>query len=573
MSILKKTWLCAALCALAGVLAFSPVLKARFVWDDEIVQFHQLPALTSVADAIKPPPGLPQWSPFFFRPVVMLSYMAEFRLTNAWLGNPHDPNRAALPHATTLLIHALCAAAVFFLARRLLEGQDDSGLGALAAGLVFALHPVHSESVCAIAGRSDTLATLLLLASLLLALHGRDRKSLPALVGAGCLFLLAALSKEVALAGLLLLPLCLWLTADAPSEEGDKLKIPWGRVVAPFGVATVGYAVLRVWAGFQTVGAAKADVGETTVRLLRAVSFYVCESFSPWMLSPYIPELPGAFLTVGGLVLAAVLAGVALHFYRRGLKLYLFCVLWFAVALAPSLVVVVNTTAQTLVAERYLYLPSVAFALAFGGATAALARTRFRTATLSLAGAVLAVYGAVCLTTTAIWQSDLTLWSALSEKSSTARYPLPWQNLAAYYVKHGDFDEAERFFQRALAAEVPPGPGGVALISTGLGGVYSQRAVNASQRGDLMETNRLLKQAEEYYAKAMAGGAPDWTYPMNLGQARLRRVTVSRALTGLVDRELLETARNDLRTALRMSPGNQGVLQLLQTCNGIVLGR
>ena len=573
MSILKKAWLCAAICALAGALAFSPVLKARFVWDDEIVQFHQLPALTSVVDAIKPPPGLPQWSPFFFRPVVMLSYMAEFRLTNAWLGNPHDPNRAALPHATTLLIHALCAAAVFFLARRLLKGHDDTGLGALAAGLVFALHPVHSESVCAIAGRSDSLATLFLLVSLLLALHGRDGKSLPALVGAGFLFLLAALSKEVALAGLALLPLCLWLTAYAPSEGGGKLKIPWGRVVAPFGVAAVVYALLRVWSGFQTVGAAKAGLGETAVRLLQAAAFYVGESFVPWMLSPYIPELPGALLTVAGLALAVSLAAVALHLYRRGVKLYLFCVLWFAVALAPSLVVVVNNTAQTLVAERYLYLPSVAFALAFGGATAALARTRFRAATLAVAGAVLVGYGSACLATTTMWQSDLALWTALSEKPSTARYPLPWQNLAAYHVKHGNLDEAERFFQRALAAEVPPEPGSVALISTGLGGVYSQRAVKASQQGNPVETVRLLKAAEGYYVKAMAGGTPDWTYPMNLGQSRLRRVTVSRALTGLVDRELLEMARNDFRTALRMSPGNQGVLQLLQTCNDIVLGR
>ena len=161
---------------------------------------------------LRPPDNIARWSYGYYRPVVILSYLADARVFGT--GSP------AGPHIFNVTCHLLTTMLVWLLARRVLRQIPDGGGGAVVAATVFAVHPIHTESVSWIAGRSDVLAALFLVTALLLALRWLDRRSAVALLLAPVFFLLALLSKEIAIVGLALLPLLIIFSgpAQAPTR-------------------------------------------------------------------------------------------------------------------------------------------------------------------------------------------------------------------------------------------------------------------------------------------------------------------------------------------------------------------
>jgi tetratricopeptide (TPR) repeat protein len=462
---------------------------------------------------------------------------------------------------------------VALLARRCLRGSPGEAWGAWAAGLVFALHPALAESASTIAGRSDILATLFLLLALLLALRGRDRGSIPSLAGAGALFLLALLSKEVAASGLVLLPLCLWYL---PAEETEDIKpFPGWLPTAVFAGAAAVWAGIRFWAG-SPLAAATFGLGEGFTRLLQAMAFYTTKIFIPWPHTPYAPELPGLLQTAAATLAVAALLGAAVFIYRRkrparASKLPLFCAFWFAAACAPSLAVVLqNLSTATVTAERYLYLPAVGFSIAAGGAAAHLAASRFRTLAAAFAGLLLVAYAASSWQAAKIWQSDLTLWTHVTGQTTAARYFLPWLNLGNSYAERNDFDAAERFYRKALDPGVTPEGVTRALALNGLGSADYYQGDAATQAGRLDEALRRFREGEAIFSEAASLDRGNWFYRRNVALARMKQAAIGRALTGRTDRMLLDGAYNILRSALSLSPGNPELLQNLRECEALL---
>src|SRR5205814_1877512 len=82
----------------------------------------------------------------FFRPLIALSFFLDVKL---WGLTP------AGFHLTNVLAHVLVSLGVLRLAARV----TGSEVGALSAGLLFAIHPAHSESVAFISGRTDVFVT------------------------------------------------------------------------------------------------------------------------------------------------------------------------------------------------------------------------------------------------------------------------------------------------------------------------------------------------------------------------------------------------------------------------------
>jgi hypothetical protein len=157
----------------------------------------------------------PYWSPEIapghglYRPLSVLSFQLTRRLQA-------DP--IALDHAIDLGLHALCSLALLiFLA------QMGTPFGvALTLSAIFVLHPVQTEVVASLVGRSDLLATLFALLALVLALSRRARGPLLG-VGLFVLFSLSLLAKESAVTLFVLLPAC-W--AARASWRGT----PWAEI-------------------------------------------------------------------------------------------------------------------------------------------------------------------------------------------------------------------------------------------------------------------------------------------------------------------------------------------------------
>ena len=156
----------------------------------------------------------------YYRPLIGLSYLVNLRL---W-----DLDSRTL-HLENVLLHAANAWLVFLFARALLarQGREES-LAPLCAGLLFGLHPIVTESVDWISGRTDLIAGFFVLLSALLLVRYRQRPSGYLLAGAAVSVLVGLLGKETALGfvpGAILL-----LTAhrdDEPEAPGAGQASPY----------------------------------------------------------------------------------------------------------------------------------------------------------------------------------------------------------------------------------------------------------------------------------------------------------------------------------------------------------
>ncbi len=151
----------------AAVLAgFGSTLDGHFLGDDfaYVGRFIRFPWLTwpqlFVDDWAQGMWALPQAE---LRPIAALSFMVDARI---WGTN------AAGYHLTNLALHLLCSGLVMLIARGVLDGR---WLPAAAAGMIFALHPVHDEAVSYISARSHVTAAAL--ATVSLGLYARFRRS------------------------------------------------------------------------------------------------------------------------------------------------------------------------------------------------------------------------------------------------------------------------------------------------------------------------------------------------------------------------------------------------------------
>jgi protein O-mannosyl-transferase len=534
-------WLLPAIVAAA---LYGPTLAGTWVWDDSIVLGTQLAAIRGWGEAFFPPPGIPQWPYAYYRPLLTVSYL----LDRAVFGELATRG----PHAVNVLLHALSTLLVAWLALRLFAGRAHARWAALGAGLLFAVHPIHTESVSWITGRSDVLATCLLLAALALAARLRSGAGPGAIAGSLLLFALATLSKEVALVGVGLLPILLW-ALPAPEPERPRCSSQRERwLIGGYALVALGYGLLRAAAGTESgLGRFEGGVAAAAGRLLAALGYYLLKVVWPPPQSALVVELPAAGwgALVGSLAIAfLVWAGLRA---RQGQRQWLLGGLWVLVPLLPALPVAISRLAEAPVAERYLYLPSVGVSWLFAGAlTLALERLGRRELVLVAAAALVTLAGAATVTRNQVWRSDLALWSDTVRKAPDSG--LAWNELGkAYLDRRLDLDTAKSHFERALATY--DDPFGRALASNSLGVI----AIQQGRANDAIEA----------WTRA-AAEKPDYATPhFNLGNFYASRVDAQlRAGRGL-DRELLAQARAHLARAVEADPRYTKAVQRLRWCD------
>jgi Tfp pilus assembly protein PilF len=453
---------------LSGLVAYAIAPLGGLVWDDQLVR-QQLAAFPSLHEVFQPPAGIQQWTYAYYRPVTVLSYMADLRLFG--FASP------AGPHALNVVYHLITTYFVWRLLRRLFVHLPKAETAAQIATILFAVHPIHTESVSWITGRSDLLATLFLLPALLAALKWRDNGSMSALFLSPVLFFLALLAKEVALAGLLILLPLLWSDNRGRSKgAGDGLVPPAAaagdRLLAV--AAMVLSWVVLVWYYFTLRQAAGATVESLPVddfqALPAAISWYLMKLVVPWPQSNFVTEdmLPGAMLT-GAVMLAGagILAASVTCLRRHGERTMLLGLWWLGVALLPSLAATLTGVSETPVAERSLYLPSVGAALALGPVLSHLLTTSLRPTAWS-AGVLTIVLLATTVQRGTIWLNDLALWTNAVQQAPS--HGLPWLSLGKARFESGDQKGALQAFQQARDRQ--DDALGRAIASFNLGTIY-----------------------------------------------------------------------------------------------------
>jgi len=473
--------------AAAALLVRLPALRGGWIWDDYVIVHEQLRAFRSPWDLFFPPDGITNFSAHYYRPLTTASYLADRYLFG---------ERAFGFHATLLLAHAAAAALVFLLARTFLKRNREGTLAALLAALVFAVMPIHTESVAWIAGRADVLAAVpLLLAAFML--RSRPLRG-QAVAGAAALFAIACLFKEAAY-GFVAVAALFSAEGAGPDAGGSaqerpenddppptaernartRTKTAMGRAgpsvsVRPVLVAALfaGVAAALLLLRVAALGGVGADLPrqEGAVGTLRslggALAFYLSRAVLPLSPRPIVDEIPGGLAAWLGLAAGAGVLALGLDLLARPrARMIGIGLLCFMACLAPSLAPACLRISVVPLAERYLYLPTVGLALVLAGTIVCVPAVFLRRAGLAVL-AIAAGLGWISLSRSRLWSDELEFWRAAAASS---RSPLARIELATALDDRGAQAEAERIYRDLLA-----GAGGLdsadrALVKTNLG--------------------------------------------------------------------------------------------------------
>ncbi|MBM4196640.1 MAG: hypothetical protein FJ197_05985 [Gammaproteobacteria bacterium] len=441
---------------LLGALAYANVPTLGFVWDDIAVVDFQLERLQTLADVIRPPPDIVRWSYQYYRPLMTLSYLVDARVFGA--GEP------AGAHLSNLLVHLVATALLWRLLLRALAGAAGGAAGAWIGAALFAVHPIHTESVTWMAGRSDVFAAAGLFGALLCALAWRDRGSRGALAASALLFLAALMSKEVAVTGLGLLPL-VWgavggsvrggsVGAGAPPTKSMRA----GLMAFALWVVVLGaFVVLRQWAGSSSQIGTTAVPGDALEAGVRASAFYLMKLVWPWPQVNLVAweMAPGAASAALATLTALVLTGLAAVRAWRGRGGTAFLAWgWFWVTISPPLLIAMQGATNTPLAERYLYLPSVALSIGVGLLSARLLAAGWRRSVAVVTVAVLSTLAVATFQRNGVWRDDIALWSDAARGPAVGS--LAWLNLGLHLMETDERRSIDALAQAAGRSDLTP---------------------------------------------------------------------------------------------------------------------
>ena len=539
---------------LATVLAYRPAWHGGFVWDDD---GHV------TAERLRGPDGLRRiWlepgATQQYYPALHTAFWIQYQL---WGLSPTGY------HLVGMTFHAIVALLVAVTLRRLRVP------GAVAAAFVFALHPVHVESVAWITEQKNTLSAIFFLLSALVYLGFDERRDRIRYVASLALFVLALCSKTVTATLPAVLLVVFWWQRRRIDLRRDVVPL------APFFALSLAAAATTIWVERTFIGArgAEFELGSIERILLagRAVWFYLSKIVWPADLSFNYPRWvidassPAAWLYP--LALAAVL--VLLWRWRDRAGHALSALIAFCILLSPALgFVAVYPFRFSFVADHFQYLASVPVIALLCAAIA----TRVRRRAASRLGQMLPAAAVCILLALLTWRQSADYADAATlYRATLERNPASWlaaNNLGMIVLERSPA-ESTPLFERALQHKPD-----LLEARVSLGFAYQQigrlddavaeyRKAIASHPSAAEAYNNLcsaLQQKGDTPGALTACGealrlSPNYAKAhFNMGLA-LGRIGDERAIAHLAEAVRLDPGQADVRTALAAAHNDRGL--------------
>ena len=420
------------------VASYLPALWGEFVWDDFLLT--KLKAVSSWK-------GI--WQLWFDPAATYLQRDAveghywPLLYTTFWIEHKLWGFQPLGYHALNLLLHFVNTVLLWRLLLRL--GVP----GAFFAAAVFAVHPLHTESVAWVISRKDLLSALFYLTALLMWMRFIETPRPRRYVAALLLFAAALFSKLVAITLPVALLILQWW------REGRITLRDFMRA-APFFLLALVIGGFDIWF-YKSKTALSFDysVYERVLIASRALWFYLEKLLWPADLAVIYPrwEIDAADPAGWAYVVAAAAVALVLWTMRRRIgRGPLACALFFAVTLSPTLGFVdYSYMGHSFVADRFQYLAGIGVIVLFA-ATAALGVQRLspitNKAAKGIALALLALLGIVTWNQTGVYKNEVSLF-----KHVISFNPGSWaahQNLGMALLRQNEFEEAESYLRRSL---------------------------------------------------------------------------------------------------------------------------
>ncbi|MEW4527320.1 hypothetical protein [Maioricimonas sp. JC845] len=453
-------------------------------------------------------------------------------------------------HLENVLLHGLCCASLYLLGLRLFRGSPDAVPVVGLATLLFAVHPLGTQSVTWISGRKDVLCSLFSVWSLLAGLTGlgagRRRLRLAGIAASLLFWLLAVGCKELALVLPAVATALVTVTRSTSRLSIDRWTAWW---LAVLWGATAGMFALRYAIGLGTLNASyPAETLAGNIATLSTLWWHLLTR----VLWPFPPMLSDRWSLIAPVwwtwLLAAAIPGVLFLTGWGVWKRQRWAIggIWYLIWTLPTSGIMPLRHWR---AERYLYPASWGVLLVAVWLTWHWLPRERRACRVAVLGGWLAV--AAGMTTATIlenrhWESDLALFAHAVEQDPL--YVEGHTALAAAFLEEDDAESAAD--HSALAAAARSEPGTLSYCSPFI--------LHANWGHALFQLNR-YGEAEQQFALALSHQPNNALMHYQLGVCVLAEDT---------SKEGLQRARDHFRRAVEHDPehaasiGNLGFVEL-----------
>lgn len=431
--------------AILAFVVFIPALKGDILtWDDnELIthnyRVHYL-SRDTLADMFRVFPRYGKPSFGLYVPLTQVSVAMEYRLVgmSPWLY-----------HLTNILLHVCNSLLVALLVLRIYKNRTI----ALLTGILFAVHPLHVESVAWVTGRKDVLCLFFYLLAFLTYIKWRTVPRTSTFILFNLLGLAALLAKPLAVS---LAPV--FLLYDIYTYRRFTWKMLADKV--PLSLMAAGSILANLH--FQYIY--KAFVTEHTqafyINFLTAaygVLLYSVKTLLPVRLSPVYPQ-PQIFILLSvttfiAVALTAIIIFLACTAWKRWRTLA-FLMAFFCITLLPNSQIV-PTGLNIYAADRFYYLPGIAFlALVAYVMKRALDQTRIRLVVWPVIVSFVVYLSYTTWSYASVWQTDLSLWTYTQQL--LPEYHVVKGNLALAYHNDGQKEHAITLFKELVEERNDP---------------------------------------------------------------------------------------------------------------------
>jgi Tfp pilus assembly protein PilF len=372
-----------------------------------------------------------------WHPLTTMSHMLDCQLFHL---------KPAGHHFTNVLLHSVAAILLFVW----LSGVTGSVWRSAFVAAVFAIHPLHVESVAWIAERKDVLSAVFFFLTLLAYARYAKARSVSRYLAVSILFACGLMSKPM----LVTTPVILLLLDYWPLRRWTDSKSLRGLVNEKLPLLALSIASSIVTYLLQENSMSSIPQLPFVWRVECAVVsyvIYVAQFFWPTGLAVFYPHPEDSLAWWQVALAAAPLICVTWIVYvlRRSRPYLLVGWLWYVLMLLPVIgIVEVGLQGH---ADRYTYLPHIGIFVALTWLVADLAISiRLRKQVLGAASAVVLVtFGACSWKQTTYWRNSATLW--MHTLAVTKNNDVALTNFADWLAERGQLGEALSYFQRGLA--------------------------------------------------------------------------------------------------------------------------
>ncbi|MDD5530413.1 MAG: tetratricopeptide repeat protein [bacterium] len=514
----SKHFIYISLILILGVIVYANSFRNEFVYDDGtlvnnyIKDWHNFFKLFSMdvfcttKSLIKN--NFPQEILFYYyRPLQSISYMCDYLL---WKLNP------AGYHLTNLLWHLLTAMLVYFLVNLISRGvltlRNHNEKVALITGLLFVIHPIHTEAVTYISGRTDLMASSFILLAFILYIKYVSARTFPSVIlngakrnepacgrqgiyflqrdssspstkqkadeqvdsatanEAGCpfvsndkrarlyyagsifSFILALLSKETAI----MFPFILILyDYSLGRTSAPKLREKIIYHYSPFFIIILAYVWLRLYVlNFGSWPQSGINLYLRGLTALKSIILYIKLLFLPFDL-----HMDRTIDTATSLLNPMVLGSIALLIiigiaikkaYNKNYKIVLFGAIWFLIFFIPTSQIVASLPRGML--EHWAYLPSIGIFMILAIGILKMFElpsvADSKSIIIPVFTVILSIYAGLSIRQNTVWENGITL-----NQNMLKYHPeniAAQANLGNTYASKGMPDEAIREYKKAL---------------------------------------------------------------------------------------------------------------------------